>query len=128
MVAAGGGAAAVAQEADGDTGSLTVNGSGVHSDSLASPKYSASTNPLDFSMWELCDLDSFPLGGPTGTAGPFGTCTEVLVKGGEMNIGGLEVPVLDGSLRVSGQEVPVLAPPMNFPSGEIAFVPAPGTQ
>lgn len=128
MVLVGAGASVAAQEPGADSGSLTINGSGVHSDSLASPQYSATTNPLDFSMWELCDLDAFPYGGPTGTAGPFGACAEVLVAGGEMNIGGLEVPVLEGSLRVSGQEIPELAPPMNFPSGDPVFEPAPGTQ
>ena len=128
MVVVGAGATAIAQEADDDTGSLTVNGSGVHTNSLASPQFSATTNPLAFSMWELCDLDAFPYGGPTGTAGPFGACTEVLVVDGEMNIGGLEVPILEGSLRVSGQEIPELAPPLNFPIGNPVFEPAPGTQ
>lgn len=127
LAMAGGGATALAQENDNDTGSLTINGSGVHTDSLAAPTYSAATDPLDFSMWELCDLDVFPYGGPTGTAGPFGNCVEVLVRGGEMNIGGLEVPILNGSLRVTGQEIPELAPPTNFPSGENSFTGAPET-
>lgn len=128
MVVAGAGATATAQEPDDDSGSLTINGSGVHTDSLASPQFSAETDPLDFSMWELCDLDAFPYGGPAGNAGPFGACTEVLVRGGEMNIGGFEVPILEGSLRIAGQEMPVLAPPANFPIGDPVFEPAPGTQ
>ena len=127
MVAVGGAATAGAQETDGDSGSLTVNGSGVHSDSLASPKFSSSTDPLDFSSWQLCDVEAFPYGGPTGTVGPFGACAEVVVRGGEMNIGGLNVPIPDGSLRVAGQEIPVLSPPANFPSGVTTFEGAPGT-
>lgn len=128
MVVVGGGATAVAQEADDSTGSLTVNGSGVHNDSLAAPTYTAATDPLDFSMWELCDLDVMQYGGPDGTAGPFGACTEVVVSSGDMNIGGLEVPIPAGALRVSGQEVPELEPPLNFPGSEINFSPGLGLE
>lgn len=123
----GGGMPAIAAAQGADTGSLTINGSGVHTDSLASPTSTSETNPLEFSMWELCDLDQFPLGGPNGDLGPFGSCTEVVVTDGEMNIGGLEVPIPEGSLRISGQEVPELVPPGNFP-GDLTFNPGIGTE
>lgn len=119
MVVVGAGATAIAQEADGDTGSLTVNGSGVHTNSLASPQYSAATDPLDFSYWEECDIEKSTAIG----LGTFGGCQEVIVRGGEMNIGDLNVPIPDGSLKISGGSRPFLND-IGFPTGESEFVPA----
>lgn len=119
MIVVGGGATAVAQEAQEDSGSLTFNGSGVHNDSLASPTYSAVTDPLEFSYWEECDIENTKVIG----IGTFGGCQEVIVRGGEMNIGDLTVPIPDGSLKISGGSSPILND-IGFPSGELDFVPA----
>lgn len=116
-----GAGAAHAQPTEEDTGSLTINGSGIHTNSLASSGDASVTDPLEFSMWELCDIENVKTIGIGGNT--FGGCQEVLVRGGQMNIGDLEVPIPDGSLQIAGGSRPVLNP-VGFPTGESDFVPA----
>ncbi|EOM75743.1 hypothetical protein Rrhod_2909 [Rhodococcus rhodnii LMG 5362] len=82
----------IASAQDQDPGSPDGGASG----SLSSTSFGSSGNPvaepLTFDGWNRC-----PVAGQD-----FGTCVTVIVRGGQMKIGGLDVPIPDGSLKVSG--------------------------
>lgn len=92
-----GGGLASAQDAgsaasSGSAGSTNSGSLGSLSTGSLGSSGSPAPQPLTFDGWEKC-----PVAGDD-----IGTCVTVVVRGGEMRIGGLTVPVPDGSLKVAG--------------------------
>lgn len=73
-----------------------------------------SLTPLTFDGWASC-----PVADPAVS-----TCATVVVRGGEMSIGGLVVPIPDGSLKIAGGVKYETQPDGSFTQ---VFVPQPGT-
>lgn len=74
----------------------------------------SSLTPLTFDGWSSC-----PVSDPD-----VGTCTTIVTRGGEMNIGNLSVPIPDGSLKIAGGAKYELLPDGDYKD---VFVPQPGT-
>lgn len=106
----------------GSSGSSSSSGSSGSADSgslgsLNSSSLGSSgppvTEPLTFDGWGQC-----PVAGDD-----IGTCVSVVVRGGEMQIGGLTVPVPDGSLKIAGGVTYV----EDGDDWKDVFIPQPGT-
>lgn len=97
----------------GSSGSPVSGSLGSLSTSSLGSSGNPASEPLTFDGWGKC-----PVAGDD-----IGTCVTVVVRGGEMQIGGLKVPVPDGGLKIAGGVTYV----EDGNDWKDVFIPEPGT-